>query len=376
MMRHRTLFVSLAAAIVAALTLTACAGTDSGSGAESVPSYPAEVEAGSTLRIYSWADYFDPANIEAFEEATGVTVQVDAYASAEEAIAKLRLSQGSSGYDLVVMDGSYVPQLVSAGALLPWDKERLPGLAGITPTFLNRDWDPDNTYAIPKSGGSTGYVWDSAVVTQPPTTWNDFYELYADPAAEGRTSVIDGAPSAIGSYFWGNGIDDQTDNPADYDAAEQFFAATVIPYLKQFNSYPRADLASGALVMAQAFTGDARGALMDGPATLRFALGAPKTDLYVDHFILPAGTANPAAAHAFVQFLLEPAHAAAETLYTGYYTGVVASKAEMPADMPFPEIVFFDEGVDPSRFMPSQFTEAARKLSTATFQRLKAAASQ
>ena len=65
--------------------------------------------------------------------------------------------------------------------------------------------------------------------------------------------------------------------------------------LKAFNSYPRADVAAGTYVLAQAFTGDARGALIDGPKTLRFALGAPKTDIYVDHWTLPKGSATTSA---------------------------------------------------------------------------------
>ncbi|OBC07732.1 hypothetical protein A5784_08020 [Mycobacterium sp. 852013-50091_SCH5140682] len=365
----------LSITVAAVLTLTACGSGPEAEGVE-VPNYPTEVKSGSTLRIYSWAEYFSPKNIESFEKATGVKIQIDAYASAEEALAKLRLSRGTSGYDLVVMDGAYVPQLVAAHALLPWDKQRLPGLSGITPTFLNQSWDPGNRYAIPKSGGSTGYVWDSSLIAQPLQSWNDFFVHMADSAVRGRTSVIDGAPSVIGSYFWANGIDDQTTDPANYAAAENYLGHNVIPHLKQFNSYPRAELSNGAIVLAQTFTGDARSALMDGPSTLRFALGSPKTDLYVDHFIMPRGSSNPAAAHAFVQYLLDPGRAAEETLQTGYYTGVQASRAQMPADTPFPEIVFFDDGVSPDRFIPAQFTEDARKQSTAAFQRLKARASQ
>lgn len=373
---RRSSAARLAATLIAAAALAAC-GSGSGSPADTsaAPSYPTTVEKGSTLKIYTWADYISPDNIAAFEAATGVKVQVDAYASSEEALAKLRLTQGTSGYDLLVIDGSYVPQLVKNDALLPWDKSRLPGLSGVSATFLGRTWDPTNTYAIPKSGGSTGWVWDSAVVTTPPTTWNEFYSHFADPAVKGRTSVIDGAPSFISSYFWGNGISDQTTNKDDYTAAEAYFSATVLPHLKAFNSYPRADLAAGTFTLAQAFTGDARGALIDGPKTLRFALGAPKTDIYVDHWTLPKGTANPAAAHAFVEYMLDPQHAADETLYHGYFTGVTASKEFLPKDTPYLDIIFFDEGVPADRFEPAAVTEA-RKLSVASFERLKALASR
>ncbi|WP_328321535.1 spermidine/putrescine ABC transporter substrate-binding protein [Kribbella sp. NBC_00382] len=368
----------LAALLAAALAmggLAACGSGDDSAVSAPAPSYPTAVEKGSTLTIYSWADYISPANITAFEKATGVKVKVDAYASAEEAVAKLRLTQGTSGYDLVVMDGSYVPQLVKGNALLPWDKSRLPGVAGLSHTFTGKSWDPTNTYAIPKSGGSTGYVWDSSIIKTPPASWNDFYDAFADPGVKGRTSVIDGAPSFVGSYFWGHGISDQTTQPADYEAAQQYYESKVMQHLKEFNSYPRADIASGDIVLAQAFTGDARGALMDGPKTLRFALGSPKTDLYVDHWVLPKGSKNTAAAHAFVEFLLKPENAAKETEFHGYYTGVQASRTYLPDNLPYKEIVFFDEGVPADRFEPAEVTPA-RKLAVSTFQRLKAVGSR
>lgn len=361
--------------LMTAVGLAACGGSESAGSSADPSSYPTKVEDGSTLKIYSWADYISPENIAAFEKQTGVKVQVDAYASAEEAVAKLRLTQGTSGYDLVVMDGAYVPQLVKGKSLMKWDRDRLPGFAGLSDTFVGRSWDPTNTYAIPKSGGSTGYVWDSAVLKDAPETWNDFYDSFDDPGVDGRTTVVDGAPSLISSYFWGNDISDQTTEADDYEAAEKYFDTKVLPNLKGFNSYPRADLASGDIVLAQAFTGDARGALMDGPKSLRFALGAPKTDIYVDHWVLPTGSKNLAAAHAFVQFLLEPENAARETESHGYYTGVEASRDKLPASLPFREIVFFDEGVPADRFVEQEVTEA-RKQSVATFQRLKALASR
>ncbi|MEV8372279.1 spermidine/putrescine ABC transporter substrate-binding protein [Kribbella sp. NPDC056861] len=373
--KHRHRYAALLATALALGSLAACGSAADKTAETPAAAYPSVVEKGSTLTIYSWADYVSPANIAQFEKETGVKVKVDAYASAEESVAKLRLTQGTSGYDLVVMDGAYVPQLVQGKSLLPWDKSRLPDFAGLSPTFIGKSWDPTNTYAIPKSGGSTGYVWDSAIVKKPPASWNDFYDAFADPAVKGRTSVVDGAPSFVGSYFWGHGISDQTTEPADYQAAQQYYEAKVMQHLKEFNSYPRADLAAGDLVLAQAFTGDARGALMDGPKTLRFALGAPKTDLYVDHWVLPKGSQNPAAAHAFVEFLLKPANAAKETAAHGYYTGVQASRSYLPDNLPYKEIVFFDEGIPADRFEPAEVTPA-RKLAVSTFQRLKAAGSR
>ena len=73
--------------------------------------------------------------------------------------------------------------------------------------------------------------------------------------------------------------------------------------------------------------------------------------------------------------MLDPEHAATETLYHGYFTGVSASKQFLPKDTPYLDIIFFDEGVPADRFEPAAVTEA-RKLSVATFERLKALASR
>ena len=41
------------------------------------------------LNVYSWGDYDDPGNIRRFRRANGIKVQMDAFASNEEMIAKL-----------------------------------------------------------------------------------------------------------------------------------------------------------------------------------------------------------------------------------------------------------------------------------------------
>lgn len=366
------------AALLAVALAAACGGTAT---TTSAPGRSADCDgapaAGSTLRVYSWADYLSPDNIAAFTEKTGVKIAVDAYASSEEALAKLRLSKDTASYDLVVIDGSYVPGLSEAGLLARWDKERVPGLTGVSKRFLAQPaWDPTNDFGIPKTAGSTGWVWDSAHLTRAPETWNDFFAAAADPAVAGKVTVLDSAASLVSSYFWGNGIDDRTTRQADYQAAGDRLRETVLPHLRSFESYPATDLTAGNVRLAQAYTGDARRALLEGPPTLRFALGAPQTDLYVDHWVLPAASTSCAAAHAFVQFLLEPDNAAAETVEHGYYTGVEASRALLPKDFAHPEVVFFDQGQPASRFVPAREDPQSRRLSVATFQRLKAQASQ
>lgn len=61
------------------------------------------------LNVYSWGDYDDPDNVRRFRRERGITIQLDAFASNEEMIAKLGTARGTSGYDVVVPTGAYVP---------------------------------------------------------------------------------------------------------------------------------------------------------------------------------------------------------------------------------------------------------------------------
>ncbi|MBC7432955.1 MAG: extracellular solute-binding protein, partial [Rubritepida sp.] len=80
------------------------------------------------LNVFNWADYIDPAALERFQAATGISIRYDVYDSLETLEA--RLSAGRSGFDVVVptSEPSFA-RLVRAGALRPLDKTLLPNLA-------------------------------------------------------------------------------------------------------------------------------------------------------------------------------------------------------------------------------------------------------
>ena len=97
-----------ALALVAGFTLLGACGTDDGD--ETSTSSGSGGGGSKKLNLYTWAEYSDPANLEAFGDVT-----VDVFDSNEQAIAKLELAKGSSGYDVVVPTGSFVPQMVAKG---------------------------------------------------------------------------------------------------------------------------------------------------------------------------------------------------------------------------------------------------------------------
>ena len=132
--------------------------------------------AGSSLNIYSWGDYDSPDVVKDFTKDLGTNVTFDSYGSNEEMIAKLIAAKGTSGYDIVVPTGVFVPQLADNDLIMDLNHDLLPNLTYMDPAFLNQEWDPENKWSVCKAWGTTGFVYDKNIIKRDLQTWNDFVD--------------------------------------------------------------------------------------------------------------------------------------------------------------------------------------------------------
>lgn len=338
--RRRFLGLSAAGAAALGLGLAGC-GDDGDS--ESASEGGADGGAGGQLNVYTWAEYTDPANIDAFTSAEGTRVRLDIYESNEAAIAKLELAGGTSGYDIVVPTGEFIPQMVDKGLLQPLDKTKIPNVSGLDPVFLNQPWDPNNEYSVVKDWGSTGYVYDTTVIDEELTDWAGFFRAAAMDGVSGKVSVLEAPGDLTGMVFWREGIDWNTTDPAQLDLAEQVLLDELVPHLKAFNSYPVDGMLDGSYVLAQMWNGDGRTVVIEDPDTFRWVLGGPKTELWIDNWTISAGSKNVEGAHAFIDYLLTPEVSAKEIEFHGYNTAVQGVEDFLPEDLEGREIIFFTD---------------------------------
>lgn len=298
----------------------------------------------SALSIYTWAEYDDPTVFEDFTSEFGPSITVDAFNSNEEAIAKLATSAGTSGYDIVVPTGVFIPQMVEQGLLAPLNKDLIPNMSNVAEAFLGPVWDPENEYSVIKDWGSVGYIWDTTVIDRDIVTWNDFIDV-AQNEASGSTSLLDVPGDIAGIYFWANDIDWTTTDEAHLAAAEEFLVNELAPHVSLFDSNPgTGSIVNSTAALFQVFNGDARLGLLESsePEKWKFAIGAPATELWSDNWCIVADAQHPEAAHAFINYVLDPEISLRELEYIGYDTGI-EGLAEEAADMEYADIVFFDE---------------------------------
>lgn len=352
-------FLATALAASSAVLFTAC--TPGATGAAS-PASGGPLE--ERLSIYTWSDYDAPEVLEAFTAEKGPKIVVDAFNSNEELIAKLVAARGTSGYDIVVPSGLFITPMAENGLLEKLNLDLIPNFATMNPNFIHRSFDPDNQYSICKAWGTTGFVYDTRVITRELTTWADFIDA-AQNEASGKTSVLDDPAPLCGIYHWSHGIDWNTTKKKDLDACEEFLVTTLAPHISTFDSAPGGQVipqATAALV--QSYSGDARTGMSesDDPERWQWVLGAPATELWMDNWAIAKGAPHPEAAHAFINFVIAPDVQVAQVDYIGYDTGVAGTqeKAEA-AGLDRLDMVYFDDA-QVKTMHEQRFTEAQERI--------------
>jgi spermidine/putrescine transport system substrate-binding protein len=327
----------LAGLVVAPGVLAACGGDDSGSSAGATGGGGSGGGGKHTLNLFTWAEYHSQDLLDKFGN-----VSVTVFNSNEEAIAKLQASGGTSGFDLIVPTGVYIPQMAADNLVQKLDKTRLKNFGNVDPIYLGQTWDPDNSYTVPKDWGSTGWIYDNTVITTPLKTWNDFLDAATGPAS-GQVSVLDTPGNLTGLYFWANGIDWTTTDTKQLDACEDYIVNTLASHIKAFDSYPGINLTSGNYVLSNVWNGDARQGLLavDDPDKYTWGLGAPVTELWMDNFAIVADAPNEDSAYAFMDFMLDPANSVIDLEVHGYNTALKDIESLLPADLQFKDMIFF-----------------------------------
>jgi spermidine/putrescine transport system substrate-binding protein len=353
MSRRAFMAGSAVAAFSGGLLLSACTSDDDTGGASGATAAtgatgtPAELE--DQLNFFHWAEYDDPALFDAFTSEFGPSTKIDVYASNEEAIAKLTAAAGSSGYDIVVPTGVFIPLMVENDLLEELDLSKIPNFSNIETVYTNQPWDPNNVHSVCKDWGSTGWIIDKKQISTPIATWEDFINVGMTEAS-GNVSVLDAPNEIAGLYFWANGIDWTTEETADYDAYEDFMVNQFAQHIKGFDSYPGVALLQGNYGLSQVWNGDARQGLNavvesgGDPDDYEWGLGAPETELWMDNWCIVKGATHPEAAHAWINFILDPDNSLQDLEFHGYNTGINGVKdAAEAAGLPFLDIVFFTD---------------------------------
>ncbi len=326
---------------VVAIAAAACGGSTGGGAAPSAPgSSLAKKKIEGTLQFYNWAQYHDPKNTKAFEARTGVHFVESNYTSNEELLTKLQTTKGQKVYDIIVPDADHVRIEKGLDLLMPLDHSLIPNLKNLAPHWRNLSYDPGNKYSVMKDTGITGFTQRTDTVTANLRTWKDFFDFL--PHAKGlKVNFIESPAEVIGVALNALGYSMNTQSDKELNAARDLLLK-VRPHVTTINEVYLDNFINGQIDLGITYSGDglrirkARAAKND----IRVVAPDGRSEIWIDNWAISAYAPDPVAAHAWINFMLEPAVNAREMEYVQYEVGTPASYPLVGPEAKDPLVVF------------------------------------
>ena len=305
----------------------------------------ATASAQEVLNVYNWSDYIAEDTIANFEAETGIKVTYDMYDSNE--VLEAKMLAGSSGYDVVVPTGDFLARGREAGAYQDLDLSRIAnysnqdmGVQG----FANQQIGIDNAGAV-YMWGTTGVAYNVDMIAErlgddaPTDSWALILDpKYASKLADCGVAILDAPTDVLPNVIAYHGGDGTSMNGKDFESAGEVLNA-VRPHLRYVHSSQSInDIANGDICAAIMWSGDAfqaayRAEEAENGHTIEYYIPKEGTNLWFDHFAIPADAKNLDNAYTFINYMLRGDVAAANVNYVWYASGNEAAKSDIDPEI-------------------------------------------
>lgn len=316
--------ITLSTLAVSAFVLSGCAGQ--GGGSEELD--PNADLSQQSIVVSNWAGYYPDELAEQFQSAVGASMQITNHATNEEIMAKLTASS-DSGVDVAFVSGQFAQALAEQGLIYELDASLIPNLANLAPEASELTYDPGNRFSVPYAWGTTGICYRSDLMAgNEPTSWMDLLR----PADEFKGKV-----TALATERWlmlpaqkALGYSANTQDEAEMEEVKSLLVEAKGNLLAYDDTTFYSRLVSGEAVMTVAWDGWCNYGIIENP-DIKFVVPSEGSDLWVDTMVILKSSSNKEAAHAFINFILDPdnhAWVAGNILYK------VPNQAAMDAVLP------------------------------------------
>jgi spermidine/putrescine transport system substrate-binding protein len=270
------------------------------------------------LHIYNWSDYIAPDLIRQFEREFNCRVMLDTFDSNESMFAKLKA--GATGYDLIFPSSYFVGIMRDQGMLQPLRHELLPNMEYLDPDFTAMAEDPTFIYSIPYMISHAGLGYNKKRCPDFEPTW----AMMDRAAYRGRMTMLNDMRDTIGAALKFLGYSLNTTNANEIAAARDVVIRWKSNLAKFENEQYKNGIASGEFLVVQGYNGDIAQVMQEN-ADIAYAPPKEGVALACDEMVIPHDASEVALAHAFINFLHDPAVAARNTTFVFFHCPNVAS---------------------------------------------------
>lgn len=261
--------------------------------------------AAGEIRVLNWQGYgTDEAwAVEAFTKKTGGGVVHDYFNSEQEMLTKLRTAPGT--YDVVLINATFVGDAVREGLIQPVDTGRIAHFADLAPGLRDNPAfvSGGQHWAVAWVWGLTSFAYNSAKVGAAPASLQALW----DPAFAGRVGMRDDAIEAVQLAALATGQD--MNAPKDWDAIRAKLLA-LKPQIRTFWSSEdewNKLVAAGDYDIAVYWSGSAARSKKAMGLPVEFVVPPEGAIGWFDGLCVAKDAPNPQAAHAFIDWMVDPA---------------------------------------------------------------------
>lgn len=276
------------------------------------------VQAEGKLSIYHWFEYIPQELLDKFSEEYDIEVTMDTFDSNESMLASLKAGKLGS-YDVSV-PGDYMVEIMAADGMLDtFEASELSNHGNIMPEWVDVSFDPGRKSSIPYQWGSTSFSVNRDVYSG---DINSLAMIFDPPdEVKGKINVLDSSGEVLALAAIYLGIPQCT---TDRDQLKLLndTVQNAKPHWASFGSDVAKDvLVSGDAAVGMIWSGFGAKAREEG-ANIEYAYPKEGYVVWMDNVVLLKDAPNRDNALKFMNFLLEPANAAAVTNFAAYTAGV------------------------------------------------------
>lgn len=266
--------------------------------------------ANGVVNVYNWGEYIDTSLLEQFEDETGIKVNYKTFESNEQMYSVLK--QGGVSYDVVIPSDYMISRMINEGMLETLDFNNIPNFSLIDDSLKNMAYDPDGLYSVPYMWGTTGIIYDPAVVGEV-----DSWSALFNEKNSGSILMFDNARDAMGIALKYLGYSLNTTDKTELDAAFELLKQQK-PILQGYVMDQIFDkLESGEAAIGAYYAGDYL-TMHESNPNLKFCIPKEGSNVFVDAMCVLKGAKNKASAEAFINFMTGTDQSLANSEYIGY----------------------------------------------------------
>ncbi len=284
-------------------------------------------ERDAVLRVAAVARPVSPLTLAAFARqyrSYGCRTELTTFATMSQALAAL--GGGRQRFDVLLgATVGVLPELTGRGLLQPLSHGYITNIGYVWRQLRNPFYDRGWRYTVPYTVYTTGLAWRKDLLDADPYTSGAGWAFPWQARFRGKVAILDDYREALGLGLLAGGVTDlNTTDPRLIDLAGQALIELADLVRLRASNRVGADLASGAVALHQARSGDAVAAarqLRAGVPAEVIGYWFPPSGrgpVGTDTAVIPRAAASPVLAHLFLNYLLDPANALANARRTGY----------------------------------------------------------